>query len=170
MKYKGYTGIVEFDEESGSLFGRVVGLRDLITFQGDSVTEMIQAFHDSVDVYLELCADRGESPEKPYSGQFVLRIDPHLHRAVAHAAEERGLSLNSLIEENLRTAFVREGLSTSGAETVPGRAARSATPGKKKVSARQRRPIDATERATSPETGPKAKAPGKHGPARSGRR
>jgi predicted HicB family RNase H-like nuclease len=68
MKYKGYTGIVEFDEASGVLFGRVIGLRDVITFEGESVAEVIQAFHDSVDVYLEFCAERGESPEKPYSG------------------------------------------------------------------------------------------------------
>ena len=106
MKYKGYTGVVEFDEESVTLFGHVIGLRDGITFQGDSVAEIIQAFHDSVDDYLEFCAERGESPEKPFSGQFVLRIDPQLHRAMSHAAEERGVSLNSLIEEQLRAAFI----------------------------------------------------------------
>jgi predicted HicB family RNase H-like nuclease len=105
MKYKGYTGVVEFDEESGVLFGHVIGLRDGITFQGDSVAEVTQAFHDSVDDYLEFCAERGESPEKPYSGQFVLRIDPQLHRVMSHAAEERGASLNSLIEERLKEAF-----------------------------------------------------------------
>jgi len=71
MRFKGYTGVVELDEESGILFGRVIGLRDVITFQGTSVAEVIQAFHDSVDDYLEFCATRGESPEKPYSGQFV---------------------------------------------------------------------------------------------------
>jgi predicted HicB family RNase H-like nuclease len=106
MKYKGYTGIVEFDEEAGVLFGRVIGLRDVITFQGESVAETIQAFRDSVDDYLEFCAERGESPEKPYSGQFVLRIDPQLHRALSHAAEERGVSLNSLVEEELRRAMM----------------------------------------------------------------
>ena len=84
----------------------MIGLRDGITFQGDSVAEVIQAFHDSVDDYLEFCAERGESPEKPFSGQFVLRIDPQLHRAMSHAAEERGVSLNSLIEEQLRAAFI----------------------------------------------------------------
>ena len=73
MKYKGYTGIVELEEGSEILFGRVIGLRDVITFQGESVAEITQAFHDSVDDYLEFCAERGESPEKPYSGQFVLR-------------------------------------------------------------------------------------------------
>jgi predicted HicB family RNase H-like nuclease len=106
MKYKGYTGVVEFDEESGALFGHVIGLRDGITFQGESVAEVIRAFHDSVDVYLEFCAKRGESPEKPFSGQFVLRIDPKLHRALSHAAEERGMSLNSLVEESLRGIFL----------------------------------------------------------------
>jgi predicted HicB family RNase H-like nuclease len=169
MKYKGYTGIVEFDEESGSLFGRVVGLRDFITFQGDSVTEVIQAFHDSVDVYLELCAERGESPERPYSGQFVLRIDPHLHRAVSHAAEERGLSLNSLIEENLKTTFAREGLSKSEAEAVIRGAVPPAIPGKK-ASARRPRSKDATEKAAPPETGPKSKVPGKRRLAEGGKR
>ena len=98
MKYKGYTGIVEFDEESQVLFGRVIGLRDVITFEGDSVAEVIQAFHDSVDDYLEFCAERGESPEKPYSGQFVLRLDPQLHRELANAAEEQTTSLNAFIE------------------------------------------------------------------------
>lgn len=115
MKYKGYTGIVEFDEEAGVLHGRVVGLRDVITFQGDSVAEVTRAFRDSVDDYLEFCAERGESPEKPYSGQFVLRIDPQLHRVISHAAEERGVSLNSLVEEKLTSAFSLEGLSESGA-------------------------------------------------------
>jgi predicted HicB family RNase H-like nuclease len=169
LKYKGYTGIVEFDEESSSLFGRVVGLRDLITFQGDSVTEVIQAFHDSVDVYLELCAERGESPERPYSGQFVLRIDPHLHRAVSHAAEERGLSLNSLIEENLKTTFAREGLSESEAEGVFKGAVPSAIPGKK-TSTRRPRSIDVTEKAVPPETGPKSEVPGKRRLTKGGKR
>jgi predicted HicB family RNase H-like nuclease len=73
MKYKGYTGTIEPDEDAKVLFGRVVGLRDVITFHGDTMPELIQAFHDSVDDYLAFCAERGESPEKPYSGQFVLR-------------------------------------------------------------------------------------------------
>jgi predicted HicB family RNase H-like nuclease len=106
MKYRGYTGVVEFDEESGSLYGRVIGLRDVITFQGESVAEVTQAFHDSVDDYLEFCAKRGRDPEKPYSGQFVLRIDPELHRALSHAAEEKGQSLTSLVEETLAAAFL----------------------------------------------------------------
>jgi predicted HicB family RNase H-like nuclease len=101
MKYKGYTGLVELEEGSDVLFGRVIGLRDVITFQGESVAEVTQAFHDSVDDYLEFCAERGESPEKPYSGQFVLRLPPALHRELAIAAESAATSLNAFIEKVL---------------------------------------------------------------------
>jgi len=118
MKYKGYTGIVEFDEESRVLFGRVIGLRDVITFEGESVTEVIQAFHDSVDVYLEFCAERGESPEKPYSGQFVLRLNPRLHRELANAAQARTTSLNALIESILEANVHSDKL---GASDILGR-------------------------------------------------
>ncbi len=107
MKYKAYTGVVELDEESGVLFGRVIGLRDVITFQGESVAEVTKAFHGSVDCYLDFCAKRGESPEKPYSGQFVLRVTPELHRELAHTALARATSLNALIEETLKTEFLQ---------------------------------------------------------------
>lgn len=105
MKYRVYTGIVELDEDSGTLFGRVTGLRDTITFQGESVAEVVRAFHDSVDDYLEFCAQGGESPEKPYSGQFVLRIDAQLHREMASTAEAQDISLNALVERALKSAF-----------------------------------------------------------------
>jgi predicted HicB family RNase H-like nuclease len=123
MKYKGYTGVVEFDEESGSLYGRVIGLRDVITFQGESVAEVTQAFRDSVDDYLEFCAKRGRTPDKPYSGQFVLRIDPGLHRALSHAAEEKGQSLTSLVEETLAARFLGPAAS-QGHEVTKGQSAR----------------------------------------------
>ncbi len=102
MKYKGYTAVVELNDDSSGFFGRVVGLRDVITFQGTSIEELIQAFHDSVDDYLAFCEERGENPEKPYSGQLILRMDPGLHRELAHVAEAKGKSLNSFIEIALR--------------------------------------------------------------------
>ena len=102
MKYKGYTGIVELEEGSDVLFGRVIGLRDVITFQGESVAEVTQAFHDSVDDYLAFCKELGESPEKPYSGHFILRLDPHFHRELANLAQMQATSLNALIEGLLK--------------------------------------------------------------------
>ena len=83
MKYKGYTAVLKADEEQGILFGRVVGLRDVITFQAETVSQAIKEFHISVDTYLELCRSRQQSPEKPYSGNFMVRVNPELHRQIA---------------------------------------------------------------------------------------
>ena len=83
MMYKGYEGIAEFDEDAHIFSGEVLGLKDVITFQGESVSELEQAFHDSVDDYLEWCSEDGVDPEKPYSEKMLLRFDPNLHRRVA---------------------------------------------------------------------------------------
>jgi predicted HicB family RNase H-like nuclease len=72
MSYKGYTGSIEVDTEADILFGRVVGLRDVVTFQGGTVSEARRAFQDSVDDYLAFRAERGEAPEKPASNRFLI--------------------------------------------------------------------------------------------------
>jgi predicted HicB family RNase H-like nuclease len=102
MQYKGYSGRVEFDDEADLFHGEVIGLRDVITFQGRSVDEVKAAFRDSVDDYLEFCARRGEEPEKPFTGKLMLRIPPDLHRKVYIAAKESGASLNSWIAQTLQ--------------------------------------------------------------------
>jgi predicted HicB family RNase H-like nuclease len=76
MTYKGYEGRVELDEAAGVFHGEVVNTRDVITFQGRSVDELKQAFQDSVDDYLEFCASRGEVPDKPFSGEFLVGVPP----------------------------------------------------------------------------------------------
>ena len=101
MEYKGYFAKVEFDDEACIFHGEVINLRDVITFEGETVEELIQAFHDSVDDYLEFCAERKEDPEKPYSGKFVIRVEPELHKSIAIEARKRGKSLNSLVSETL---------------------------------------------------------------------
>ncbi len=68
LRYNGYTGHVEFDDEAGLFHGEVIDLRDVITFQGTSVEELERAFRDSVDDYLEFCEERGEEPDKPSPG------------------------------------------------------------------------------------------------------
>ena len=70
IEYKGYIAKVEFDDEAEVFHGEVINLRDVITFEGESVAELKQAFHDSVEDYLAFCAERGEEPEKPFSGKF----------------------------------------------------------------------------------------------------
>jgi predicted HicB family RNase H-like nuclease len=104
IEYKGYCGKVEFDDEAGIFHGDVINTRDVITFQGKSVSELQQAFRDSIDDYLEFCLERGESPEKPFSGQFVTRIPPELHRQVNIQAAVVGKSLNAWVAEQLLVA------------------------------------------------------------------
>jgi predicted HicB family RNase H-like nuclease len=82
MTYRGYQAKVELDEEAGVFHGEVIKTRDVITFQGTSVKQLKQAFEDSVDDYLEFCASRGEDPEKPFSGKFLVRVPPEVHRQI----------------------------------------------------------------------------------------
>lgn len=104
MEYKGYLGKVELDEEAEIFHGEIMNTRDVITFQGQSISELTKAFHESVDDYLAFCRERGESPDKPFSGQFVTRISPELHRQVNAAATIAGKSLNAFVVEQLQAA------------------------------------------------------------------
>ncbi len=104
MTYKGYEATVDYDEEAELLHGEVMNLRDVIMFQGQSVAELKQAFAGSVDDYLAFCKARGEEPEKPYSGQFVVRVEPTLHRALVTAAKRAGVSLNKWVSTTLERA------------------------------------------------------------------
>lgn len=99
MKYKEYTGVVEFDEEAKIFHGEVLGLRDVITFQGTSVEELETAMAESVDFYLHWCAERNKEPEKPFSGKLLIRTSPELHSRAAIAAARIGLSLNKYVEK-----------------------------------------------------------------------
>jgi predicted HicB family RNase H-like nuclease len=101
MEYKGYVGKVEFDDEAGTFHGEVINTRDVITFQGGTVAELKKAFRDSVEDYLAFCQERGEEPEKPFSGQFVTRVSPDLHRRINLAATLSGKSLNAWVTEQL---------------------------------------------------------------------
>jgi len=101
MKYKGYIGEVDFDNEAKIFHGNVIGLKDVITFQGSSVKELEQAFKDSIDDYLEWCKERNEKPEKAFSGKLQLRMNPELHAHLAHEADQKNISLNELINIKL---------------------------------------------------------------------
>jgi len=101
MKYKDYVAKVEYDEEADLLHGEVVNIRDVITFQGRSIDELHQAFEDSVEDYLAYCEELGEKPDKPFSGRFVLRTSPDLHRELYVEAKKEGVSLNQWINRQL---------------------------------------------------------------------
>jgi predicted HicB family RNase H-like nuclease len=102
MTYKGYVGRIEFDDEADLFHGEIIGIRDVITFQGTSVQEIRAAMKDSVDDYIEMCQKHGKTPEKPFSGRLLLRLESELHRKIAWAAERDGKSLNRWIIEVLK--------------------------------------------------------------------
>ena len=128
MQYKGYIGKVEFDDEAGVFHGEVVNTRDVVTFEGESVTEIKQAFQESIDDYLAFCASRGEAPDKPFSGQFMTRLSPELHRQVNLAARLAGKSLNAWLTEQLQSAVAQIGIAadrqSASAKSAPKRTGR----------------------------------------------
>ncbi|TBV16694.1 type II toxin-antitoxin system HicB family antitoxin [Stutzerimonas kirkiae] len=99
MTYKGYTARVEFDERDDIFVGRVLGVRDIISFHADSVAELRSELAVAVDDYLADCAEQGINPEKPASGKVMLRIRPEVHAAATIAAQSAGKSLNQWADE-----------------------------------------------------------------------
>ena len=90
MTYKGYAVRVEFDPRDSIFWGKVLGIRDSITFEGATVAELRADFEAAVEHYLADCAARGESPEKPASGKLMLRVPPEVHAAANVAAAAGG--------------------------------------------------------------------------------
>jgi predicted HicB family RNase H-like nuclease len=115
ISHKGYIAKIEFDEDDKVLHGRILGIRDVITFEADSVEGAIAAFEESVDDYLAFCEERNKEPEKPFSGKFNLRIDPDLHRGISLLAAANDMSMNSWAIEAIIKAFL-EGVESRGEE------------------------------------------------------
>ncbi len=105
MEYKGYLGSVEFSEADGVFFGKVLGIRALLSYEGTTAKELVEDFHGAVDDYLALCAAEGTQPEKAYKGSFNVRVSPELHRQAALYAQAHHLSLNGVVERALQTYF-----------------------------------------------------------------
>ena len=104
MSYKGYAARIQFDAQDEIFFGRLAGIDDVIGFHSDSVGGLKAAFQEAVDDYVETCAKTGKAPEKPYSGQLMVRIDPAVHAEVAKAAQLAGESIAEWSEKRLHAA------------------------------------------------------------------
>lgn len=102
LTYKGYTAKIEFDPEDNILFGNLLGIRDTVGFHGETVKELKSAFHEAVEFYLESCEKAGREPNKPFSGKFMVRVNPSLHNEVAIAAANSGKSINKWITDTLQ--------------------------------------------------------------------
>ncbi|MGB6043679.1 MAG: type II toxin-antitoxin system HicB family antitoxin [Pirellulales bacterium] len=113
MEYNGYHGVVQFDESAETFHGRVVGIRDVITFEGRAVDELRKAFEDSVDDYLEFCQKLDRPPNKPYSGKLILRMPEELHRELDVVCSTMGSSMNQFVVQALGDALARTGIGRS---------------------------------------------------------
>ncbi len=102
FEYKGYRAEVEFDPDAEIFHGEVLGTKDVVTFQGSSVAALKKSFRDSIDDYLDFCAERGEQPDKPFTGRLMVRLSPTLHRELHAQAKLEKKSLNQLIAEKLK--------------------------------------------------------------------
>ncbi|MDH4216583.1 MAG: type II toxin-antitoxin system HicB family antitoxin [Gallionella sp.] len=101
MEYKGYTGSVEYSDEDGIFFGKAQFIRASISYEGKDAESLRKDFHDGIDDYLAMCKEKNLTPEQPFKGSFNVRVGRNLHRKLAIEAEQRGISLNSLIVECL---------------------------------------------------------------------
>lgn len=109
MKYRGYTGSVEYDAGDRIFHGRIQGITaDIVTFEGTSVDELEEDFREAVDHYLALCAEDGREPQRPYSGRFVLRLAPSIHGQVTAAARVAKVSMNNWIVEAIQARLARD--------------------------------------------------------------
>ena len=107
MEYKGYHASIRYSDEDKLFVGEVIGINDSLGFHGSSVDELEQMFHQSIDNYLEMCAEFGKVPEKEFKGQFNVRIPSNLHRSAVICAKERNISLNEFVMQAIRDECAR---------------------------------------------------------------
>lgn len=104
LKYKDFLGSVEVSVEDNCVYGKILHINDLITYEANSPLELKKEFKFAVDDYLKTCEELGIDPHKPYNGVFNVRIEPELHKNLAHYATQKGKTMNSLVKvaiENL---------------------------------------------------------------------
>lgn len=103
IEYKNYVGSVEFSQEDNIFFGKVLGIKALLSYEGTNAKELVDDFHSVIDDYLELCKRKNIEPEKAYKGSFNVRIPAELHKMAVIGAMSRQISLNSLVENAIRS-------------------------------------------------------------------
>ena len=106
--YKDYIGSVHFNADDEVFFGKIEGVEDLITFEGNSVLEVKGAFEEAVNDYIELCKENGKKIEKSYKGSFNIRIAPEIHKKAKRLALMKGISLNQFIQKAVEEEVIRE--------------------------------------------------------------
>ena len=104
LEYKGYVAKIDFDNELDCFVGEVTNIRDVITFQGNTAKELKEELKNSVNCYMDFCKKKNKDPDRPFSGQFMVRISPEIHREIYSAAKNNGLSVNKWVAMTLQNA------------------------------------------------------------------
>src|SRR5688572_672243 len=99
LEYKTYYATVHFNAEDEVFHGKIIGINDLVSFEGTTVPQLKKAFHEAVDDYLDLCKELGKEPEKAYKGSFNVRIPSELHRQAVQYATMKNMSLNDFVRQ-----------------------------------------------------------------------
>lgn len=120
LSHLGYTGSIEHDLKDKCLFGQLLYVNDIITYQGDTIAELEASFTEAVTEYIQTCREIGKLPEKPFSGTFNVRIKPEVHRKLAYKAAETGATINQLVSQAVET-LVNDDLSTETALPIGSR-------------------------------------------------
>jgi predicted HicB family RNase H-like nuclease len=101
LEYKGYSGTVEYSAADNILFGSVLGLKGLISYEGSSVQSLKEDFEGAIDDYLDMCKEEKVTPEKPYDGRFSIQIPSDLHKNIDLYSISHGMSFDSAVEKAL---------------------------------------------------------------------
>ena len=101
LNYKEFIGSVHFSADDNVFYGKIEGINDLITFEGETVKELTDAFQYVVDEHIKDCEAEETAPEKSYKGSFNVRLTPDLHRKIALSAKMRGESINKFVFDAL---------------------------------------------------------------------
>ena len=101
LTYKGFIGSVQFSADDNVFFGKLEGINDLVTFEGETVQELKEAFCYMVDEHIKDCKATNIPAEKSYKGSFNIRLTPDLHRKAAISAKMNGITLNTFVKESI---------------------------------------------------------------------
>lgn len=101
IEYKGYHAKIEYSAEDSVFVGRVIGINDVLSFDGETVDELKMIFQETIDDYLDMCNELGTEPDKEYKGTFNVRISPELHKKAVLEAEAKDISLNQFVATSI---------------------------------------------------------------------
>ena len=107
LEYKNFSGTVGYSSEDNILFGNVIGINGLISYEGNSIESLKKDFEEAVDSYLEICDETGNEPQKNYRGSFNVRVSPSLHKTLAIFSASHNQTLNATVEEAIRQYVTR---------------------------------------------------------------